>query len=252
MDEDEMAHRIASSRLRHAGDADDMMDGGASMPGGGSRGGKSGGTAARGARGGGHRRGGEGSDEMDKKKERTSWTRVEDEVIVLGVAELGHKWYEIARRLPGRTDHAIRNRWSRLQSIMSVSASMHPADTTAGVAPGIAHLPAAAATLTASSSLIGPPGGSVAQTDLPDAAAAAAANDANDAQFALADAIVAAVSPMAATAAPAGMAAEAATHLSHFAAPSDESPFVRPGGLHLCATASVSVATAAPSVAMPH
>ena len=36
------------------------------------------------------------------KKERTSWTRAEDDVIVQCVAELGHKWFEIARRLPGR------------------------------------------------------------------------------------------------------------------------------------------------------
>ncbi|EOD07024.1 hypothetical protein EMIHUDRAFT_58434, partial [Emiliania huxleyi CCMP1516] len=43
--------------------------------------------------------------------ERSSWTRAEDDVIVQGVSELGHKWFEIARRLPGRTDHAIRNRW---------------------------------------------------------------------------------------------------------------------------------------------
>ena len=57
-----------------------------------------------------------------EKKERTSWTRAEDDVIIRGVAELGHKWYEIARRLPGRTDHAIRNRWSRLQSIMGMQS----------------------------------------------------------------------------------------------------------------------------------
>lgn len=62
--------------------------------------------------------GGKGSENAAPKKERTSWTRSEDDVIMQGVAELGHKWYEIARRLPGRTDHAIRNRWSRLQSIM--------------------------------------------------------------------------------------------------------------------------------------
>ena len=38
--------------------------------------------------------------------------------IVQSVAELGHKWYLIAQRLPGRTDHAIRNRYHRLQSTM--------------------------------------------------------------------------------------------------------------------------------------
>ncbi|KAL3893414.1 MAG: hypothetical protein SGPRY_014250, partial [Prymnesium sp.] len=61
------------------------------------------------------------SGEQTAKKERTSWTRSEDDVIMRGVVELGHKWYEIARRLPGRTDHAIRNRWSRLQSIMQAA-----------------------------------------------------------------------------------------------------------------------------------
>ena len=47
-----------------------------------------------------------------------SWTRAEDATIVQSVAELGHKWYLIAQRLPGRTDHAIRNRYHRLQSTM--------------------------------------------------------------------------------------------------------------------------------------
>ena len=53
------------------------------------------------------------------KPERISWTRAEDATIVQSVAELGHKWYLIAQRLPGRTDHAIRNRYHRLQSIAS-------------------------------------------------------------------------------------------------------------------------------------
>uniref|UniRef100_A0A7S2ITY3 Uncharacterized protein n=1 Tax=Haptolina brevifila TaxID=156173 RepID=A0A7S2ITY3_9EUKA len=75
--------------------------------------------------------GGAGGAGPPEKKERTSWTRAEDDVIIQGVADLGHKWYEIARRLPGRTDHAIRNRWSRLQSIigmqsMSAESSAQP------------------------------------------------------------------------------------------------------------------------------
>jgi hypothetical protein len=46
-----------------------------------------------------------------------SWSRAEDATIVHSVAELGHKWYLIAQRLPGRTDHAIRNRYHRLQAM---------------------------------------------------------------------------------------------------------------------------------------
>lgn len=51
------------------------------------------------------------------RPERVSWTRAEDAIIVSSVAELGHKWYQIASRLPGRTDHAIRNRFHRLQAM---------------------------------------------------------------------------------------------------------------------------------------
>jgi len=109
---------------------------GASASGSGGGGGRAGSGAAKnkgdGVKGGGSsggkaRRvssdGGAGSDANGvEKKERTSWTRAEDDVIIQGVAELGHKWYEIARRLPGRTDHAIRNRWSRLQSIIGMQS----------------------------------------------------------------------------------------------------------------------------------
>lgn len=97
---------------------------------GGASSGKSGGSrsksnskAADAADGGGDKVGSSTAEQAAPKKERTSWTRSEDDVIMQGVSELGHKWYEIARRLPGRTDHAIRNRWSRLQSILGLQDS---------------------------------------------------------------------------------------------------------------------------------
>jgi len=139
--------------------------------GGGSRGGSTsksgGGRASGGAAGGGggksgsrrasNEAGGTGNDSSGgavEKKERTSWTRAEDDIIIQGVAELGHKWYEIARRLPGRTDHAIRNRWSRLQSIIGMQ-SVGAADAGATLAsPRLA--PSLAAGLEPSTSLMPP------------------------------------------------------------------------------------------------
>lgn len=58
------------------------------------------------------------SREAREKPERISWTKGEDETILSSVRELGHKWNRIAERLPGRTDHAIRNRFHRLQSLL--------------------------------------------------------------------------------------------------------------------------------------
>ncbi len=48
---------------------------------------------------------------------RQGWTDREDAIIVSAVIEVGHRWNQIAEMLPSkRTEHAIRNRWHRLQA----------------------------------------------------------------------------------------------------------------------------------------
>jgi hypothetical protein len=49
-----------------------------------------------------------------RRPERLGWKVEEDALITRSVEELGHRWLDIAERLPGRTEHAIRNRWHRL------------------------------------------------------------------------------------------------------------------------------------------
>jgi hypothetical protein len=60
------------------------------------------------------------------KPERVSWSRQEDETIVHMVSEYGHKWGRIAQQLPGRTEHAIRNRYSRLQTLIEMDRRSTP------------------------------------------------------------------------------------------------------------------------------
>jgi len=42
------------------------------------------------------------------------------------VREIGHKWYRIAQRIPGRTEHAIRNRWQRLLKMVEEQQAPPP------------------------------------------------------------------------------------------------------------------------------
>jgi hypothetical protein len=46
---------------------------------------------------------------------RKEWSAEEDALIRSGVEKLGCRWRVIAAQLPGRSDDAVRNRWSRLQ-----------------------------------------------------------------------------------------------------------------------------------------
>ena len=50
---------------------------------------------------------------------RVSWTKHEDETIRMYVSSVGPRWSLIAAELPGRTEHAVRNRWHRLQNLES-------------------------------------------------------------------------------------------------------------------------------------
>jgi hypothetical protein len=52
-----------------------------------------------------------------KGEKKKAWTTAEDTFTVNSVETFGHKWNKIADGLPGRTDHAIRNRWQRLLTL---------------------------------------------------------------------------------------------------------------------------------------
>ena len=64
-------------------------------------------------------------------KERVAWSRAEDAKIVECVQSFGLKWSRIAEQLPGRTVHAIRNRFHRLQTLQAEQAALAAASQSA-------------------------------------------------------------------------------------------------------------------------
>lgn len=59
---------------------------------------------------------------LDPNINKGPWTFEEDRIVAMKQKELGNRWADIARFLPGRTDTLVKNRWntsikSRLQDI---------------------------------------------------------------------------------------------------------------------------------------
>lgn len=75
---------------------------------------KNGGGSSSGGGGGGGKEGKGGGEGAGKDANRKEWAAWEDEAIRTGVLQMGSRWRVIAAALPGRSDDAVRNRWSRL------------------------------------------------------------------------------------------------------------------------------------------